>query len=217
MNEIYQPDVPDRFNDEAIAKLSPSDPARTLVGLHESIAPLAQTIEDARAKIDADTTLSPQGKLLAKQEVFGKTVAETIQAHSQPLRLAALRVGEQSAALLKSAVAKSTVSEGRMLALASWLRDVPADARGRIVLAAIDDSDAETMAAILSAPAIWNIATPLQREKAAAALAQRHDPEKAAVLADMRVLIQAIHESHESLGRYGRDKLCLKVLPAKAA
>jgi hypothetical protein len=44
-----------------------------------------------------------------------------------------------------------------------------------------------------------------------------HDPEKSAALRDMKVLIQAIHESHESLGRYALDKLGLRMPPARKA
>jgi hypothetical protein len=218
MDPIYQPAIPARWDDdEALKPLSPSDPVRTLVALHQSIGPLAQTIEDARAAIDNDPKLSPQGKILAKEQIFAEHVGGTIAKHAKPLALASARVGEQAQGLLKTAIAGSTVSEGRMLALASWLRDLPSDQRGRTVLAAIDDGDPETMAAILSAPAIWGIATPLQRERAAAALSALHDSERAATLADMRVLIQAIAESHESLARHARKVLNIGMPSARAA
>jgi hypothetical protein len=215
LDAIYQPALPDRFDDEAVAKLSPSDPARTLVNLHKSIQPLAQKIEDARAAIDNDPKLSPQGKLDAKQAVFAEHVGGTIQAHAQPLRLAGLRVAEQSQRLIDDAVKGATVSENRMLTHAAWLRDLDPDVRGRVVLAAIADGDPETMAAILSAPRIWNIATAAQKERAAAALAALHDPERAALLADVRMLVQSLHESHESLARHGRKVLDIGMLPAK--
>jgi len=186
-----------------------------MVAMHQSIPPLAETIEAARAKIDADTTLSAEGRMLAKQQVFAEHVGGTIAKHDAPLRLAGLRVGEQSKRLVDDAIKGATVSEGRMLTHAAWLRDLPDDVKGRLLLAAIADGDRETMAAMLAAPRPWNIATPQQRERAAAALAALHDPDKAAVLADMRVLIQAIHESHESLARFGRDKLGLRMPPAK--
>lgn len=218
MDAIYQPAVPDRWADpQAIAKLSPSDPIRTLTALHASIQPLVQAIEDARAKIDSDATLSPQGKLEAKQQVFAEHVGGTISKHSQPLRLTALRVGEQRAALLKSAVEKSTVSEGRMLAVAGWLRDLAPDVRSRVVLGAIDDGDGEVMAAVLAAPRVWSVVTPLQREKAQEALMQLADPERAAVLRDTKILLQAVAESHESLARHGRKALNIGMAPAKAA
>ena len=55
MDAIHQPAIPDRWDGpDALKALAPNDPVRTLVGLHQSIAPLAQTIEDARAAIDND-------------------------------------------------------------------------------------------------------------------------------------------------------------------
>lgn len=218
MDAIYQPAIPDRWDGpDALKALAPNDPVRTLVGLHQSIAPLAQTIEDARAAIDNDPKLSAEGKLLAKQAAYDEHVGGTIKAHDQPLRLDGLRVAEQSKKLVDDAIAKNTGSEHRMLVHAAWLRDLPDDVKGRLLLAAIADGDAETMAAMLAAPRAWNICTPLMREKAQEALTRMHDPEKADLLRDEKILIQACHESHESLARHARKVLNIGMLPAKAA
>ena len=218
MDAIYQPSIPDRWADpQAIAKLSPSDPVRTLTAMHASIQPLAERIETARAAIDTDSKLSPEGKLLAKQQVFAEHVGGTIKAHDTPLRLAGLRVAEQSKRLVDDAIKGATVSENRMLTHAAWLRDLPDDVKGRLLLAGVADGDAETMAAMLAAPRAWNICTPLLREKAQEALMRMHDPEKADLLRDQKILIQACHESHESLARFGRKTLTLGMPPAKKA
>lgn len=218
MDQVYQPAVPTRWDGaDALKSLAPNDPVRTLVAMHQSIQPLAQVIENARATIDADTTKSPEGRLLAKQEAFGKHVAEKIQSDSQPLRLVGLRVAEQSKRLVDDAIKGATVSENRMLTHAAWLRDLPDDVKGRLLLAAVADGDAETMAAMLAAPRAWNICTPLQREKAQEALTQMHDPERAALLRDTKILLQAVAESHESLARHGRKALNIGMAPAKAA
>ena len=44
-----------------------------------------------------------------------------------------------------------------------------------------------------------------------------HDPEKADLLRDQKILIQACHESHESLALFGRKTLSLCMPPAKKA
>jgi len=210
---LYQPEIPERFSAENMKALAPNDPARTLVEMHQSIPPLAKAIDDARAAIDGDPTLSAAGKVTAKEKVFADTVGATVKAHSQPLRLAALRHGEQTAALQKAAVKSATVNPSRSLSIAEHLRDLDPATRNQKLVGA----DSEAQAAIADAPAIFGITTPAQRQRALDALVEGHDPAQAAELRDRAQLIQAIHESHESLARYGRDKLGLKPAPAKAA
>ena len=210
---FYQPQAPARFAD--VSKLSPSDPIRTLTAIHASVAPIGEKIAAAAAAIDADSTLSDEGRKLAREKAFADHVAATIAQHDQALRLASLRHDERAAALTTSAVKAATVSDERALRVAEYLRDMPEPDRNRLVLESIMSGDSETISAILSAPAIFRVTTPALRERALTALVNKHDAAKAQELADFNTLIASIHESFESLARFARDRLQLKPPAAK--
>ena len=212
---FYQPAVPTRFSAEAIAKLSPSDPTRTLVAIHQGVATVGQKIAEHAAAINADTTLSEEGRRQAREKVFGDEVGGAIAKADQPLRLASLRADEQSAKLQASAIKAATLSEPRALRICDYLLRLPETERNRIVLEGIMSSDTELMSSILSAPAIFRITTPALRDRARDALIAAHDPEKAAELTAFHALIAACRKSFESCARFGRDQLQLTPSPAK--
>ena len=218
LDTMYAPQLTDRFSDEALAKTAPDDIKRTISAIHKSIPIHARAMADAKPAIVADTTKTESGRRVSYEQLFAENVAKPIQEADKPLGLIGLHVGEGSAALLKQAVAKHTVSEGRMLAIAGVLARLDPDVQTRTVNSKIADrDDSETLATLVSAPAIFAVASPSQRERAAAALMELHDPERAAELNDLKLAIQACREGFESLARFGRDKFGLTPLPAKAA
>ena len=104
------------------------------------------------------------------------------------------------------------------LLYAAWLRDLPDDVKGRLLLAGVADGDAETMAAMLAAPRAWNICTPLLREKAQEALMRMHDPEKADLLRDQKIFDPSVPRKSRKFGPLrSQNTHSLWMPPAKKA
>lgn len=214
---FYSPQPPERFNAEAAAKLAPNDPARTILSAIASAAPMGEAVVAVADKLGSDKTLSDEGRRLAREAVFADTVTAGVGKFTQAIDLADKRADELAAKLLRDAIAKVSATPATALALQIWLRDLKPEDRQREIFDAHHNGDAETVAAAVNGPLSWKLMNAALRQRCIAMLIERHDPAKAAEIADLKTLVAVARESFESLIRFSRDALKLQPPPARPA